>query len=450
MAEIDTSSYPKPAAFPAQKSALEQAGQYQTLESQGITISKQKLDLLNDQFKIMNAELSTLADPEANGGKGYTKAEAAQRLTTIAKTLGFKPEVSNHMMQELQAAPDVKSFARNSIVRGQSEANKINRLYGDPGYAGNGQTQTPVVTSPMLNGGVPRPVGMPIQQQIPPGVPVVDENNQPRFQGPTPAVTPPGTVSVPTPLSLPVARNPSAANNQGMTTTSPNAVVENRGYPAPSGPAAGTTPLFEEGKKAYTAAQQNAATKMLAAKPAIQALPLMQTAGFLTGPGSEGFTKVAAALKTWGLIDTAAENDPTAVRQEVAKKLAQYVSNSPVGQRSDAAQTLKEASSPNPKVQILPALMQLTKDAIALDRIEAALPNSFKDKDYSKFISHQGKFPQSVDEKAFTLDLEPEEKSKKLVDDMAKKLQSNNNRDVLQAEKFFKSLRIAKENGFYQ
>src|SRR6185503_19662944 len=97
---------------------------------------------------------------------------------------------------------------------------------------------------------------------------------------------------------------------------------------------------FEEGKKQYAEDQSNATARMMRAKPAIQALPLMQSKGFLSGPDSEQFTNVVAALKTAGLIDTAAEGDPTAIRQEVTKKLAQYVSGSPVGQRSDAAQTL--------------------------------------------------------------------------------------------------------------
>jgi HEAT repeat protein len=176
----------------------------------------------------------------------------------------------------------------------------------------------------------------------------------------------------------------------------------------------------------------------------------MQSSGFLSGPLTDQFTKIVAGLKSTGLVSIADDNDPTAIRQEVAKKLYQYVSNSPVGQRSDAAQTLREASSPNPNVQILPALIKLTKDAVALDRIEAAMPNAFKTGKFEGYLKHKGTFPQSINEKAFTLDLEPEEKSAKLVDNMAKKLQSKNNRERNDAEKFFKSLRMAKEQGFYQ
>ena len=89
------------------------------------------------------------------------------------------------------------------------------------------------------------------------------------------------------------------------------------------------------------------------------------------------------------IIDIDEKADPTAVRQEVVKKLNQYVSSSPVSQRSDAALTMKEASSPSPNVQILPALIKLTKDAVALDRVEALMPNAFKGNNYDKYIKNK-------------------------------------------------------------
>lgn len=449
----DVSSY----ALPTQKSPLELAGgiadvqhkfgalqqQQQQIQSGGLTIDKQKLDLINTQFGLMNQELSTLINDPS-----ISKEQAAKRLTTFADTYKFPPQVSQHMLSELQAAKDVQTFAKTALTRGMATQEKVNNLYGQPGFVGNGQTATPVVTSPMLNRGLPKPVGIPIQQQIPPSTETVDENNVPRLQGPTPAVLPPGTAAGP--QLLPIAPTPQNFRS-GLTTQAPNQVVQDRNpYPAASGPAVGTTPLFEEGKKQYSTALANAGAKMQAAKPAIQALPLMSTPGFLSGPLTDQFTNAVATLKSVGFIDTASENDPTVIRQEVVKKLANYLSNSPVGQRSDAAQTLKEAASPSPKVQLLPALIKLTKDAVALDRVEAAMPNAFKSKDYSKFGSHMATFPQSVDERAFTLDLETEDKAKSLVDGMAKRLQSKSQREVNEANKFFKSLRIAKEQGFYQ
>lgn len=488
MAEIDTSSYPKP----AQSNFLDIAAKFQqlhqgnlNLQRSDVALSQDKLKQINDQFNIMNAELANLAnDPKT------TKELAAQRLINISKTYGFKPEVISHMINELNQASDVKSFAQNALVRGMATQEKVNFLYGTPGIYRGDQTDTPTLSSPRY--GI-QAIGLPIQRQTPPGQEVVDTREtlsdgspNPNYgarilQGPTNPVLPQGAVPANTGIpgqyvpnaatakpQLPVA-NPSNVNPVRTQRITPDQSINLTGegktitgvdvqdapatfaqrFPGPSGPSVGMSPLFEEGKKAYTQDQLASGAKMLAAKPAIQALPLMQTPGFLSGPLTDQFTKVVAGLKSTGLIDIKDTDDPTAIRQEVAKKLYQYVSNSPVGQRSDAAQTLREASSPNPNVQILPALVKLTKDAIALDRVEALMPNVFKGKDYQNYLKHKGTFPQSIDEKALTLDLETEEKSRALVDDMAKKLKSSNARERNNAEKFFKTLKMAKDQGFY-
>lgn len=457
MAEVDTSSYNLPVRNPNEvaKDLLSIHQQKQGIEQQRITIDQAKLKQINDQFGIMNNELSILTDGNP------PKQEAQKRLITMAKTFNLKPEIVNHMLGELNEAKDVKTFAERALLRGQSTQEKLNQIYGTQNYIDNGQQTQPVQQSQMR--GV-RPNSLPIQNQIPPNAITVDSNNQQRMQGPTSPVLTPGTAAGPSPLpiqrvptqsivpqqrsTLPIApRNDTGINPEGRPVAQ---IMQDRNpYPAPSGPATGQLPLFEEGKNKYTKDQEIAAGKMLAVKPLLQALPLMDTKGFMSGPLSEQFTRVAAGLKSTGLIGTAKENDPTAIRQEVAKKLHAYVSNSAVAQRSDAAQTLKEASSPSPNVQILPALVKLTKDAIALDRLEAAMPNAFKDKDYEKYIKHRGTFPQSMDERAFSMDLEPPEKIQKLVKNMAEKESSKSPRERAEATKFFKSLRIAKEQGFY-
>jgi hypothetical protein len=59
--------------------------------------------------------------------------------------------------------------------------------------------------------------------------------------------------------------------------------------------------------------------------------------GLSTGPGTAQYNDLMAAAKAWGITDTKAENDPTVLRQEIEKKLAQYIQGSPVANRSDAA-----------------------------------------------------------------------------------------------------------------
>lgn len=473
MAEVDTSSYKLP-----QSGMLDQATKFQqlhqgnlNLQRSDIALGQDKVKQVNDQFQLMNAELASMADPKA----GITKDQAAQRLLNLSKTFGFKPEVTSHMLGELQSAPDVPTFAKTGMLRGQEAIAKFNSIYGTVQYPSTGQQIQPVAASPMT--GV-RPIASPFQIQNPPDTETVDNsptlpNGQPnpnygakRLVGPQAGTAPPG-VSV-LPGGLPIDNQPRPVQTQRMLPVGKGNLINDgqvTGVDIQDAPATfkdrfsqsgsgglptSLPPMYSVGQAAYEKDQQNASQKMMAAKPAIQALPLMQTPGFLSGPLTDQFTKVVAGLKSTGLIDIANENDPTAIRQDVVKKLAQYVSNNPVGQRSDAAQTLREAASPSPNVQILPALIKLTKDAVALDRVEAAMPNAFKGNDYENYIKHKGKFPQNIDEKAFTLDLEPEEKSKALVDKMAKQTKSKNNRERMEAEKFFKSLAIADEQGFYK
>lgn len=489
MAEIDISSYPKP----AQSNFLDTATKFQqlhqgnlNLQRSNVALSQDKLKQINDQFNLMNGELANLAnDPKA------TKELASQRLINISKTYGFKPEVISHMINELNQAPDVKSFAQNALVRGMATQEKINFLYGTPGIYRGDQTDTPTLSSPRY--GI-QAIGLPIQRQTPPGQEVVDTREtlsdgspNPNYgmrslQGPINPVLPQGAAPANTGIpgqyipnamqarhQLPVAQPPNVnpvrtqritpdqsinLTGEGKTITGVDVQDEPatfaQRFPGPTGPSVGMPPLFEQGRDAYTKAQLNASAKAQALKPLLQAIPLMEAPGFLSGPLTDQFTKIVAGLKSTGLIDIADNADPTAIRQEVAKKLYQYVSNSPVGQRSDAAQILREASSPNPNVQILPALMRLAKDQVALDRVEILAPNAFEGKNYQDFLKHQGRFPQSIDERALILDLESEEKSRSLVDGMAKKLNSKNTRERNEAEKFFKTLKMAKQQGFYQ
>lgn len=442
MAEVDTSSYPKPPALPAQRSALEVAKdlgglkqQQQQIESGALTINKQKLDQTNQALGYMTRAMGSL-------GPNATK-EQYLAVGMNAVKMGLVPENMLHIYEErLKAAPTSQAFYNEFMTTAADHQQQIEYHLGTPGTLDTGNATQPIVSSPKPGFGI-RSTGLPIARQLPPGTPQYDENNRQIYRGVEPSQNAPGMVPMPPPapgIKLPIASSPTLQPGfkSDLSKETPNQVVQDRGQPAFAGP----SPLFEEGKKAYSEDQSNASARMMRVKPAAQALQLMQSPGFLSGPGTEQFTKAVAGLKAWGLIDTAAENDPTAIRQEVSKKLAQYVSGNPVGQRSDAAQILAEASNPNPKVQILPALMKLTKDAIILDRVEAAKPNAFTTKDYENYIKHRGTFPQSIDERAFGLDFE-KDGGEKLVDEMKKKLKSNNVKDRKEAEKFARSLQLA-------
>jgi len=458
MTNVDTSSYPK--AQPG-KSLLDQVGQYQQLESQKLSVEKQKLDQINQGYEYLLREMNSLNPDTATIDDVRRVGQNAVKMKLI------KPDAY---------ATFITGFPQDNIKKGLAETigkllntqEAINFQYGpQPSLVNQGAALEPM--QPMQRDRAVRPAGAPIPLQVPPTAPEVDPGTgQPRLRGVAPSFNPDGGIRTPG-MAQPRPALPVAPGGPGNMLPEGNVPIQ----PGPSAnfggnvlgavaeaptfndrfgaampamrPATAPPPMFDEGKKQLVADQQEGSQRAMRIKPLAQAIDLMQKPGMLSGPLSEQFTQTVAALKTFGLIPQEA-NDPTAIRQEVAKKLAQYVSGNPIGQRSDNAQVLAEASSPNPKAQTLEALFKLSKDAIALDRVQIVMPNAFKDKDLSKYGSFKSLFPQSIDERAFALDFE-KDRGAKLVQDMQKKLQKN--AKDKEALKFFKSLEIADQAGFY-
>jgi hypothetical protein len=460
--EADTSSYNQPLPV----SPLDMAGklgslqqQSQQIQSGAIGIDKQKLDLMNTQFGLMNQELSAMSDDPS-----ITKPQAAERLNRFAKTLNLPPAAVNHMMEELNQAPNVKAFSDNALRRGMSVQEKLNQQYGVPSESNDGATNYQGVRLPASKGGgFDASKGTQNNLQPPVGSEYY-EGGQKKTLGPAgppgfrpaqglPVAAPqaPGSAApiVPKPIrSLPVERPVSGATGPSREITDQvPTTLQNR---MAAGFNAAPPPMFEEGKKNLNEAQLRASGLNQTNKPAIQALNVLKDVKLSTGPGTGQINDFMAGLKAFGLVDTKLENDPTAARQELEKKLAQFVGNSPIAGRSDAAQTLAEAGSPNPKKQILPALIKLTRDAVALNRVEAAKALTFQGNDYTKVGEHFANFPQSVDERAFSLDLmEPKERDD-LVKKMALQYKNGNASEKKSATKFLDSLTISKKLGFYE
>ncbi len=295
---------------------------------------------------------------------------------------------------------------------------------------------------------------MPIQQQVPPTAAGVNPvTGQPAFVGPQSPQNAPGTVAQPTPVNtspLPVGPVSSPAikgqssnfggNVLGATVEAPSPAqsVTDRFPNVPRGPATGMSPMFETGQKQYVEDQNLATGKLTQIQPALQAIPLMK--GMTTGPLTDQYNKALAVAKVLGISPTT-PNDPVALRQEVNKKLAAYVGQSPLAGRSDAGQALAQAGNPDPKGQINQALVKLTKDAIVQDRIQAARAGAFEGNDYSKYGEHRSTFPARADARAFGIDLMEPDERQKLLDDMKDKA------NTFEGKKFWKSLATVKNQG---
>lgn len=210
---------------------------------------------------------------------------------------------------------------------------------------------------------------------------------------------------------------------------------------APGGGVEGPGPNFEAGLKALNEDKQNAAAKIQGTQPLLNALPLLSQLGTsAAGPGSQAFNKIKSSLITAGILPPNVSD--AAVRQEAQKYLNQYVSKSGIAQRSDMGTLAAQSSSPNLETS-LPATLELTRNAIASDRMEAARPLAYGNKAPDGYLDHKATFGQNQDLRAYQIDIMPPAQRQKLLDDMIAK------KDTPEGKKFFNSLRAA-HAGIYQ
>lgn len=458
MAEIDTSFYPK-AALPV--SPLAQARDIANTRSaiQGnisndISIDKQKLDLMNTQFGLMNQELSTMID-----NPNLTKQQAAERLNRFSKTLKLPPEAVNHMMEELNAAPSVKAFSENALRRGMDTQQRINQQYGVPETQNSGAVQyqgvrdqrtgafkpatqmavQPAVGSPYYEGGQAKTLG-----------PAGPEGVQPAGRA-LPVEAPPGAGSTAPLVPKPVRSLPVEPRVSGPT--GPTIRREDMEAGAPAGPAPGMSgrmsggfnaappPNFETGQKQYATDQSSATAKATALKPLEEALDLGRQLS-KTGVGTPMFNDIRARLTNLGVI-SADEKNPAVIYQMLNKNLAQFVDKN--GSRSDADLAIKESSNANAKTQLQPALTHMVQKIIGRERIEIARPGAFEGSDYSKYGKHSSEFPTGQDERAYAIDKMNPEDARQLYIEMKNNALNGSGAKKEEGIKFLKSLSTAKK-----
>ncbi|HYT41992.1 MAG TPA: hypothetical protein VEP90_06580, partial [Methylomirabilota bacterium] len=412
MAEIDTSSYPRPTAQPSLLSNVQQFG---AIQQQKQSIDQAKLDQANQALGYMVRAMGSLG-PNASK-EDYAKA--AQN----AVDQGLVPQQQeNVFLQHLQNAPDSPTFYKQFMSSAMEGQKQIELHTGINSQQNDQSTQFQGKIDP-LTGGFKSTTQL--TTQLPPGT-RYNEQGQEKLIGasgpsgpiPTPKARPSLPVASPAQTTGPTGptirrTDMEAGGPAGPTLPSPNQRVSS-GFQA-AGLNTAPPPLFEEGAKALTADQALAAQKMTAVKPALEAMKILP--GLRSGPSTAQFNNAVAFLKANNLIPTDKENDPTVVYQEANKYLSQYLKGR--GDRSDADLAAAEKSSPNVGTQLNPALVKLTRTAIAQDRIEAARANTFTKsgrKDYQNYGEHRATFPQSIDDRAFGLDIMPEGESTKLVD----------------------------------
>jgi hypothetical protein len=438
MAEIDTSTY----KLPTTKSPLDVAQQLGQMENLKTTIDQNKLNYINAQFKLMHDEIDVLANDPA-----VTKNEVIQRLQAKAKAFNAPKPVLDMIAAEFATADTPEKLHRQldlNKMRGLSEQQRLNAQYGFQSTIDTGQAVTP--TRQYLRGG-PVSVGPAVQKQLPPSTPTV-EDGVTKPLGPQAPVIAPGSGAVPTPppdprmkmrvgpISGVAGLSSNFGGNVVRMDAEPPKLTFNDRYGAATGPAASMEPMYATGLQQYTEELKNANNKMTSIRPAMLALKLIPQV--TTGIGTPQFNNVVALLKNAGVIPTqTADDDPTAIYQQINKYLAQYVGTR--GSRSDADLANQEAGSPSAKHQIQPALLKLVKNGIALDRIDAAKALAYEGKDYQNYAKRSAAFPQSVDERAFQLDMMEPKEAKALI----KKMNEAYEKGTAEGKRFNYSLGLA-------
>lgn len=454
MAEIDTSSYKLPAA----PNALDTIGKYQGLESNKLAIDKQKLDLVNQGLQYMTREINSVDPTTATPEDFFRIGQRAVNMKFMT------PEIYSEFIKEIPTdKAAIPKFVQEYNNKAKSMGEIIQWHYGDVGTATDNKNIYQTRTSQKPGFGVqidPNPIvttKLPGTTQIPDTEPTLPDGKpnptygQPRFNAPAggPLVTPQQQQRQPLPAQQPSFNNNFPGGDPLAGARTPNQLVQSN-FPA-MGPPSTMPPNYEEGKKRFLEDQDLATQKLTALKPALQALPLIRN--LTTGIGTDTYNKALAGLSNLGFLPEGATGK-VADYQVINKKLADYLRSSPLAARSDAAQTLSQSASPDPKGQINKALVKLTQDAIALDRVQAARAHGFLDdggnsrNDYQNYINHRSKFPPSMDERAFGFDAMIPSDRKELLVSMNKKLNSSKASERNEALKFKKSLEIVDKLGY--
>lgn len=443
--DVDTSSYkndPQPSMLDTVGKFGALQAQQQSIQRQGIGIESDKLKLANERLGVLAKEYTTLlADNDVMTGSPAATAKV-QSMGQRMVNLGVIP--ANMFGEFAKSVPSdpkqIPQFISQQMARVQSIGEAIDYNLGQAGpEIGDNQVKQQTLRSPKLGFGGIQPAGPGVQQQVPVGQPVIGPNGQQVLEGPQnqPIQTVPAPRMNVAPLAPPDVRvgAPVAPKVQSqLPAGNPRGPVSRE----PTGPAVGQPVSFETNRLSHVKDYEEATATLQATRPLIQAYKLIDQFNPRVGPGTDQWNKLVATAKTWGIVPTQTKDDPTAIYQEINKKMMQFVQQ--MGAPSDKQQALQMESNPNLKTQILPALKKLTYDTIALQRGRAILPYMYSSADYGtkNYQEEKGRNTNLLSEEALMIDHMSDDKRDALLDEMRKK------QNTTEGRKFKKTLEAMK------
>ena len=469
---IDTSSYPKlnppgSGLDTASKVIDLQRGQ-QALQSGGLTIDKQKLDLVNQRFDTMAKDFTSLM-----GRPDLNEDHIRKRIETDVKLGIVTPEMAGTFINQLpptqgmkpaEAASTLKDHLGTWLNHAQTIKEAIDSQFGTPASADNGAEVMAGVQKPAIHGGGFQPATrMPIQ--LPPTQPTINDQNAPAVLGPSApsGVYPANNLPVastntptpqPRPRGLPVAA-PAVSGPTGPTINN-GTEFSNRfdaAYPnkvatgLPPGVAAAAGNVAEQSGKDYATDLTRAKNLQADLYPAIRVLDILKTEGPQAfGVGTDKLNTLKNAMVTWFPNVNPKTIESTANFGEAKKQLVQLArSNGNSGTNDQLAAAFE--GSPNTTMTGA-TIESVVKSIVALRKMQSAQTLMF-DKtglppdQYSKWIA---KNQNQFDPRAFGFDMMERPKQDKLLSSFTEKENDSSEMKAAKAKaytKFKNSLQFA-------
>jgi hypothetical protein len=452
--DVDTSSYLKPQPV-APTNPLDTMGKVidiqrgqQALQSGGLSIDKQKLDLINQRYEDMSRGLAGIAtDPNFNEDKlrrFFTNQVKAQRMTPemAGNTISSLPPTQG--MKPAEAAATLKQWVKEQLVHASAIHEAINHYAGQNDTQNdNANTYVGVRQSP-LQGGRFDPTNV-LPTQVPPTQPTVNNQLQMGVVGPS---APSGVYPAQSQNSLPVAsasppvpmpqRRPPSLPVAPPATTGPTGPTIDRGTTfndrfngggsgfiptsAPPGVADAKEIVGKQSGTDYATALSNAGNLGAALQPDLAVLDIVKGKGpgdF--GPGTDKLNQLKKLAVTWlPNVDPKLINDSSDF-DTVKKYLIQGARSN--GNTSSNDQ-LAAAFEGSPNVTMNTATIEsIVKSRVALKKMEAAEALMFQntglpESDFSKWKS---KNQNQFDPRAFGFDMMDREKQDKLLSGFTEK-----------------------------
>lgn len=440
MAEVDTSSYPKPQA---PVNPLDVASKLGTLQQQSLSINQQKLDQAEQGVQYLTRAITAIG-PNGNIQQFKNAARDAAKLFNIPENTvqvfdqkldGYKD--ANGAFNSSKAFDEMMAHSANHQERFNQFRGQIRK-----DDTGNNQVFTQIPGSPNMpitpRGQLPNQAG--------PTAETIDNNQGSPTYGQKQTIG-----SVPSPGIIPTNRLgavPPRPNVSGAPPLVPNKdqgrLGQNGSFPTALPPGVGKAEEEVGGASGTQLAQALNKAKDFQTEvyPLSQALPALESLGTKgTGPGTETINQIKSFVLS--NVPGVKESDfkGTVKDFDLARKyLTQFVTTNGATGTNDK---LAAAFAGNPSVGISnAAAVDVAKSALSLRRMQHAVDQEFVTQNlpasqYSRWVA---KRMQDTDPRAFGIDLMSKEKKAKLFEQVKK--------NPTEAQRFENSLNLAQNLGF--